>query len=373
MKRDYKEVLQKIVEKERNVAERNKGRIPYTTVDGRFDDKLETNVSWWTNGFWGGFMWQLYTLDKSEIFRENAEFVEEQLDQTLMDYHALDHDNGFKWLQTSVGNYRQFKNEKSKNRAILAAGDLAGRFNTLGGFIRAWNDWGDDVDRRGWAIIDCMMNLPLLYWASEETGDPRYAQIAKAHADTTIANFIRGDGSSAHIVEFDMETGERVRSYGGQGYEVGSSWTRGQAWALYGMALSYKHTKEERYLDCAKRVANYFIANIPDNGLIPVDFRQPHEPNYEDSTAAAIAASGLLEIAKFSEGRDKEIYTHHAERLLDALIEKRCVFSHEIDNLLEKCTEAYHSEENREGTIIYGDYFFVEALMKHSGEELDLW
>jgi unsaturated chondroitin disaccharide hydrolase len=203
MKRNYREVLQKIAEKERIVAERNKGRIPYTTRKGRFDDKLETNVSWWTNGFWGGFMWQLYTLDKSEIFRENAEFVEEQLDQTLMDYHALDHDNGFKWLQTSVGNYRQFKNEKSKNRAILAAGDLAGRFNTLGGFIRAWNDWGDDVDRRGWAIIDCMMNLPLLYWASEETGDPRYAQIAKAHADTTIANFIRGDGSSAHIVEFD--------------------------------------------------------------------------------------------------------------------------------------------------------------------------
>lgn len=378
MKYDVHEILEKIVEKEKEVAVRTKGKIPYTTVDGVFDDKSyneksKDGIGWWTNGFWGGLMWQLYHLDGFEQFRENAEFVENQLDRCFLEYNHLDHDNGFKWLQTSVGNYRLFQNEQSLNRGLLAATNLAGRFNTVGKFIRAWNDRGDDADRRGWAIIDCMMNLPLLYWASEVTNDPRFRQIAMAHADTAMENFVRPDGSCEHIVEFNLTSGEKEETYGGQGYEAGSSWTRGQAWALYGFALSYKHTGEQKYLDTAKQVAHYFISNIPQDGLIPVDFRQPAEPMIEDSTASAIAACGLLEIAKFAEGRDKDLYTQYAERLLEVLIEKRCNLDKDIDNLLEKCTEAYHRETGIEISIIYGDYFFLEALMKLNNDVVDLW
>ena len=263
-----RETLDRVAHKLERVAERSKDKIPYTTLHGVHDDKSGEEIGWWTNGFWGGMMWQMYALTGKESYREIAEDNERKLDACLMDINRLDHDNGFRWLPTAVADYRMTKNPASRNRGLLAACNLAGRFNNRGNFIRAWNDWGPE-DHRGWAIIDCMMNLPLLYWASEETKDPRFAQIAVSHAHTARENFIRGDGSANHIVEFDLETGEMVKSYGGQGCGEGSSWTRGQSWALYGFALSYLHTKDSSFLDTAERVANYFLANIPESGFIP--------------------------------------------------------------------------------------------------------
>lgn len=364
------ETLAKVESKLAGVSERSADKIPYTAVNGVHDDR-SGDIGWWTNGFWGGMMWQLYTLTGEERYRRIAEDNERKLDACLMDYGKLDHDNGFKWLPTAIADYRVTGNEASKNRGLLAAGNLAGRYNNKGCFIRAWNEWGEE-DHRGWAIIDCMMNLPLLYWASEETGDPRFRQIAVSHADTAVKAFVRGDGSVNHIVEFDLETGEKVKSYGGQGYGTGSSWTRGQAWGLYGFTLSYLHTKEESYLDTAERIANYFIANIPEDGLIPVDFRQPLEVSYQDSTAAAIAACGLIELSKLREGRQGSIYLNAALKLLHALAEHSVNWNEAEDNLLEKCTAAYH-EEVHEFSIIYGDYYFLEALMKLNGKELFIW
>lgn len=366
------QTIEKIKEKMYAVTERNKDKIPYTTKDGVFDDRSAADeINWWTNGFWGGIMWQMYSLTKEELYKDVACRTEEKLDAVLMNAEGLDHDNGFKWLPTAVANYRMNQNDKSYNRAILAANNLAGRFNLAGKFIRAWNDWGG-VDHKGWAIIDCMMNLPLLYWASEVTGDPRFRQIAVAHADTAQRYFVREDGSVNHIVEFDPFNGEMVRTYGGQGYEVGSSWTRGQSWGLYGFTLSYLHTKDEKYLNTARRIAHYFISNIPESVLIPVDFRQPAECTWEDSTAAAIAACGLLELAKNVKGRDSDVYLRTALKLLQSLDRERCNWDDKVDNLLEKCTAEYHSEEH-EFSIIYGDYYFIEALLKLSGQELFIW
>jgi len=364
-------IAEKIKEKEFLVAERNRGRIPYTTKDNRFDDQSIDNINWWTNGFWGGMMWQLFHATENSLFREVAEENEKQLDAVLMDSSGLDHDNGFKWLPTSVANYRFSGNEASKNRAILAANNLAGRFNPAGSFIRAWNDHFDG-DNIGWAIIDCMMNLPLLYWASEETKDPRFKHIANSHADMAIQNFIRKDGSANHIVEFNPETGEFVKTYGGQGYKEGSSWTRGQAWALYGFALSYLHSRDQKYLDTARKVADYFISNIPDTGFIPVDFCQPEDCSLEDSTASAIAACGLLEIAKVLGIEKGTKYKEAAIILLKALGEHRCNWDKESDNLLEKCTAAFHDKEH-EFSIIYGDYYFIEAIWKLTGQEFFIW
>ena len=364
------EILDRVAHKLERVSERSKDKIPYTTVHGVHDDK-SGEIGWWTNGFWGGMMWQMYALTENESYRKIAEDNERKLDACLMDYGKLDHDNGFKWLPTAVADYRMTKNPASRNRGLLAASNLAGRYNTVGKFIRAWNDWGNE-DHRGWAIIDCMMNLPLLYWASEETKDPRFAQIAVSHAYTAKENFIRGDGSANHIVEFDLETGKMVRSYGGQGFGEGSSWTRGQSWALYGFTLSYLHIKDAAFLETAERVANYFIANIPESGLIPVDFRQPVDVTWEDSTAAAIAACGLIELAKLKEGRQSKIYLDAALKMLKALTEKSFNWNEEEDNLLTKCTAAYHDKEH-EFSIIYGDYYFLEALMKLTGKELFIW
>ena len=247
------------------------------------------------------------------------------------------------------------------------------------------------------------MNLPLLYWASEELGDPRFKAIAVAHADTAMKSFIREDGSVKHIVGFDPASGEYLRDYGGQGYKEGSSWTRGQSWALYGFALSYKYTGDRKYLDTARKVADYVISELDNKYpeyLVPVDYRQPAEPYYEDSTAAAITAGGLIELAKclsdagnadkqnasancssnIQSSSDKcltdiesaDKYLTAAIKLLRTLHEQRCDYSLDKDNILEKCTAAYHDEKH-EFAIIYGDHYYLEALMKLEGLALSVF
>jgi unsaturated chondroitin disaccharide hydrolase len=184
--------------------------------------------------------------------------------------------------------------------------------------------------------------------------------------------FLRGDGSVNHIVEFNPQTGVYICSHGGQGYGQGSSWTRGQAWAVYGFALSYRHTNDPVFLDAAKQVAHYFMANIPESGLIPVDFRQPETPAYEDSTAAAIAACGLLEVAAHVNVQEKAAYEKAAKKLLFTLSEKRCNFGEENDCILEKCTASY-DEKQHEYNIIYGDYFYMEGMFRLHGKWADIW
>lgn len=366
------ETLDRMAKKMEKVSRRSAAKIPYTTVKGIHDDKTN-DISWWTNGFWGGMMWQMFHLTGEEFYQRIARQNEEKLDVNFLHYGMLDHDNGFKWLPTAVADYRVTGNPDSKNRGLLAAEILAGRYNCAGKFIRAWNDWdGSGEDHRGWAIIDCMMNLPLLYWAAEETGDPRFSQIAVNHANTAAEYFVRGDGSVNHIVEFDPVTGEMVRTYGGQGAETGSSWTRGQSWGLYGFTLSYLHTKDDNYLETAQRIANYFMANIPESGLIPVDFRQPPDVRWEDSTAAAIASCGLIELAKLTDGRQREVYLDAALKMLRALESHSFNWNEEEDHFLTKCTAAYHDKEH-EFSIIYGDYYFLEALLKLTDQELFIW
>ena len=236
------ETLKKVRAKMAWVSEKNKDKIPYTTdetgsYDNRSADTVQWNpddgLNWWTNGFWGGIMWLLYRDTGEDRYAEIARASEKKLEKCFSTFYGLHHDVGFMYLPTSVANYRLTGSEDARRNAMHAANLLAGRFNPVGRFIRAWNENGDH-DVRGWAIIDSMMNLSLLYWASEENGDPRFRQIAVMHADTALANFIRDDGSVCHIVEFDPETGERVRDFGGQGCAQGSSWTRGQGWAVYG-------------------------------------------------------------------------------------------------------------------------------------------
>jgi len=365
--------LQKVEKKMHIVANRNKNKIPYTTtLDGKFDDWTNKNIAWWTNGFWGGIMWQLYNLTNEPIYKENAEVLEKKLDRNLMLADKLDHDNGFKWGPTALANYSLTGNQESANRAMLAACNLASRFNLNGKYIRAWND--DSTNRSGLAIVDCLMNLPLLYWATKESGDPRFSQIATAHAFTAQKYLVRSNGSVKHIIEFNPNTGEYLKSHGGQGLGHGSSWTRGQAWALYGFALSYHHTKEEQFLSTAKQVAHYFISNIPENNLIPIDFSaSSDQPMWQDDSASAIAACGLLKIAKLTgDPEESEIFISAALKLLHALTEQSCNFAIDTDNLLMRCSAAYH-ESNHEYPIIYGDYFYLEALLTLSNQALFLW
>lgn len=374
------EVLEKVREKMEWVSEKNKNGIPYTTDEqGNYDDRsdesrewtLDNGLNWWTNGFWGGIMWTMYQETGDEKYAEIARVSEKKLEKCFDDFYGMHHDVGFMFLPTAVADYKLTGNEDGKRLGMHGANLLAGRFNPVGRFIRAWNQ-SDGKEVPGWAIIDCLMNISLLYWASKESGDPRFGQIAQMHADTVLKNFVRPDGSVCHIVEFNPETGEMVRSYGGQGYGEGSSWTRGQGWAVYGFANSYKNTGKQEYLDAAKRVAHYCMANMTESGIIPVDFRQPKEPAWEDSCGACVIAGGLLEIAEHVPELEKDMYVKAAVKILKAIAETRADWSRNCDAIVQNCSAAYHSNPHHT-TMVYADYFFIEALLKLLGKKLPIW
>lgn len=345
-------------------------RIPYTAENGIYKkDMREENLSWWTNGFWGGLLWQLYKHTGNELYKTTAEHTEIELDRALESFEGLHHDVGFMWQLTAVADYKITGNPVSRRRALHAATLLTGRYNDAGQFIRAWN-----LDKTGWMIIDCMMNLSLLFWAAEETADPRYRQIAVHHADTAQRVLMREDGSCNHIAVFDPETGEVQDKPEGQGFAPGSSWSRGQAWAIYGFALAYVHTRKQTYLETAKRAAHYFIANVALTGYVSlVDFRAPKEPVMLDTTATACAACGLLEIAEAVPEYEKALYADAAEKMLKALTDGHCDWDSRSDGILQHGTAAYHREEETEVPIIYGDYFLMEALLRLSGDGLKIW
>ena len=374
------EVINRIRNKMARVSEKNRNKIPYTTDEnGNYDDRSDRNrswriddgLNWWTNGFWGGILWLLYQDTGEDRYARIARISEERMDRCFSDFYGLHHDVGFMYVPTAVADYRLTGNEVSRKRAMHAANLLAGRFNPAGRFIRAWNDL-ENEDTRGWAIIDCMFNLSLLYWASEESGDPRFRHIAMMHADTVMQYFVRPDGSVNHIVEFDPETGEMVRSLGGQGYGEGSSWTRGQAWALYGFMISYIHTGKQEYLDTAKKVAHYCMACIPESGLIPVDFRQPEQPAYEDSCGACVIAGGLLELAGRVPAPEQAVYRNAALRILRAIDGQRADWSDGCDAIVQNCSAAYHADRHH-FTMTYADYFFIEAVYKLKNIGRLLW
>ena len=216
------------------------------------------------------------------------------------------------------------------------------------------------------------MNLSLLYWATDETGDPRYAEIAKNHADTALRVLLRPDGSCNHIAVLDPVTGELTDAPAGQGYAPGSSWSRGQAWAVYGFALSAKHTGEVRYLEAAKRSAHYFIANAAAHNWEPlVDFRAPESPELLDMSAGAIAACGLLELEKQVPTYEKKLYRDAAEHLLDAIAEKHLDLAPETDGIVLDSTADYRKDIHTR--MIYADYYFVEGLLRLQGKEFLAW
>lgn len=376
------ETAARIVEKMRWVSEKNKEKIPYTTDEnGDYDDRSDKSrswnaddgLSWWTNGFWGGMMWLLYLYTKEERYAEIARISEDKMTECFQTFLGLHHDVGFMFQPTAVADYRITGRSQAKTTALHAAALLAGRFNPAGNYIRAWNDIpGSTDDTRGWAIIDCMFNISLLYWASEETKDPRFRHIAMMHADTVRKNFVRDDGSVCHIVEFDPETGEMVKSYGGQGYAEGSAWTRGQGWAVYGFMISYRHTGRKEYLETAKKVAEYCIAHIPESGIIPVDFCQPEEPAWEDSCGACVIAGGLIELAEQAEGAEKERYLKYARRILQTIAETRADWGTDCDAIVQNCSASYHDKRHH-FTMSYADYFFMEAVFRLAGMEFKMW
>lgn len=377
--RDWLEdIYQKLTVKMRAEAQRIGTMIPYSTRDGSYHDlDVPGGLYFWTNGFWPGMLWQMYHATGEEVYRGAAEGVEARMEEILTGFEGLDHDIGFLFLPMSVANWRETGSERARRNALHAANLLAGRYNPVGQYIRAWNNspWtGTEVS--GWMIIDCMMNIPLLYWAADECRDPRFRHIAMAHAKTAQRYIVRPDGSCNHILIFDSQTGEFLNNPGGQGFGQGSSWSRGQSWAVYGFALSYRHTGEESFLATAKQCAHYCISNLAVNDWIPlVDYRAPQTPQKYDSTAGMITAAGLLEIARHVGEYEKPLYTRAALNILKACEKKFCNWDPDQDSIVGGGTFFYHDPDgsNTHVPIIYGDYYLIEAILKLMDKELFIW
>ncbi len=364
----WRQTLEKTVRTMRRIG----ASYPHASIGGTY---VLEEAHWWTAGFWPGLLWLLYSGSGEDAFRQVAEQCEQGLDPVLQQYYRLDHDMGFMWTLSSVARYKLLGSEDSKRRALIAANLLAARFNLQGRYIRAWNPWREGEDNAGVAIIDCVMNMPLLFWAATVTGDPRFRHVAEAHMETVLQHFLRPDGSVYHIVRFDPHTGEPEEKLAGQGYAAESAWSRGTAWALYGLTLCYHHTAQTEYLEAAKRTAHFFLAQLPDDHVPHWDFRLPeHVDQHRDSSAGACAASGLLLLAEKVPATAAKPYRDAAIRILKSLYTHYGAWDNpDEEGLILHGTGHYPEIKNIDVPLIYGDYFFVEGLARLKGEQRIIW
>lgn len=334
----------------------------------------------WTTGFWTGVIWLAYEKTMDSRFRESAQIqVDSFLKRMIEKRDVNNHDMGFLYSLSCVAAYKLTKNENGKRAALLAADHLAERYREKGQFIQAWGNVGDKDNYR--LIIDCLLNLPLLYWASEVTGESRYAMMAKNHIKTSMKCVLRPDHSTYHTYFFDSETGEPAYGVTHQGNRHNSAWARGQAWGIYGVALSYRYLKNPEYIDIFKKVTDYFIEHLPDDLIAYWDFdfdTGSSEPR--DSSSVAIAVCGILEMAKYLEKEDADKYLFAADKMLRALIDHCAVKDINLSNgLLLHGTYARSSKENTcnnrgvDECNTWGDYFYMEALTRMSKDWKLYW
>lgn len=356
-------------------CKRTGSNLPFIPIQGHYRDCMMPNgLWWWTNGFWPGILWQAYHATSDEQYRDAASGACRRLAETLSQPEKLEHDVGFMFQHSAVARFRLTGDTEARETALQAAKLLLNRMNEPGSFLRAWNESHWMEDSSGLMIIDCMMNLSLLFWASEETGDPCYKNAAVCHAKTSLRYLLRSDGSCAHIASFDPQTGEFLGTLGGQGYGEGSSWSRGQGWAVYGFALAYRHTRQLEFLDAAKRSAHYCIASLSHTDWVPLrDFRAPAEPLKFDSGAGAVIACGLLELAEHLPKLERPLYQDAAVRLLRVCEEKFANYDPNTDGVLDGGATMYHDERLANAAIIYNDYFYTEAVLRLIGKSFVIW
>ncbi|TAH75177.1 MAG: glucoronyl hydrolase [Anaerolineaceae bacterium] len=334
----------------------------------------------WTNGFWTGEIWLAYENCGDNRLKEAAEIHIESYYQRIINKISVDHhDMGFLYSPSCVAGYKLIGSELGKKAALLAADQLISRFHDKGNFIQAWGSMNEPDNYR--LIIDCLLNLPLLYWASEVTGDTKYSDIADKHTHTTLANVIREDYSTWHTFYFNMETGEPERGSTCQGYRDGSAWARGQAWGIYGTALGYKYTGRAEYMEQFEHVADYYLRHLPTD-LIPywdLEFTSGVDQP-RDSSSASIAACGMLEMAKYMEDDKADYYIDIAKRFLKSLYDNYAVKDHKTSNgLVLHSTYSNSSPYNTcnhygvDECNSWGDYFYMEALTRLSKDWNVYW
>lgn len=335
----------------------------------------------WTTGFWTGEIWLAYeyVLDHPDMFEAGAADklksaaqvqMESFLDRIDRKIEVDHHDMGFLYSPSCVAGYKLIGSEVGREAAIKAADQLLTRFHPVGEFLQAWGPMDAPENYR--LIIDCLNNLPLLYWASDVTGDKKYREVADKHIHTAISNLIREDYSTWHTFFFDPKTGAPDHGATCQGYRDGSAWARGQAWGVYGLATAYKYTKREEYIPLFEKVTEYFLDHLPKD-LVPywdLEFTDGDDQP-RDSSSASIAACGMLEMSRYLDAERAAYYREIAGKIMKSVYDNYAVKSFtESNGIVLHSTYSNHSPYNTcnhygvDECNIWGDYFYMEALTR---------
>lgn len=357
--------LQDAVEKTRQNIARFGGRFPHVSEN---DVYLLNDNDDWTNGFWSGMLWLSYEHTGEEQFREAAVATVESFRRRLAAHIVLDHhDIGFLYSPSAKAQWIIEQDESAKELARASADVLMKRWRPGPGIIQAWGPEGDEKNG-GRIIIDCLMNLPLLFWASRHTGDPKYAEAAVQQAEKSRRFLVRGDDSSYHTFYFDQTSGEAIRGGTEQGYFDGSTWTRGQAWGIYGFALMYHFTGDSKYQETSLRMARHFLERLPEDGVVYWDFSAPvHSGTKRDSSASAIAICGIHQLLQTlpADHPERAFLERGMKRSLDGLIQHYATIGKpDAEGLLERGSYSVRTGASPDDYMIWGDYFYMEALMR---------
>lgn len=315
----------------------------------------------WTSGFPAGTFWYMYELTNDDFWKQVA--VDNTLKLDGVQYLTHTHDLGF-MVFCSYGNaYRITGEESYKDVIIQASESLISRYNPTVGAIRSWDHNSDKWDFP--VIVDNMMNLEMLFWASQVTGDSKYSDIAVSHADVTLENHYRDDWSSYHVVSYNPTTGEAEKKNTHQGLNDDSAWARGQAWGLYGYTMCYRETGDEKYLQAAENISDFMLQHLPEDNVFYWDFNDPEIPDVDrDASAAAITASALFELSTMSQKGEE--YLQAANNILESLTSEKYRASDGSNGGFILKHSVGHKPDSSEVDVAinYADYYYLEALKR---------
>lgn len=321
----------------------------------------------WTDGFWTGLLWLCYEYTGDDAFKNLAlKNVDSFLNRVEKRIELDHHDLGFLYSLSCVAGYKLTGSAEGRRAGLLAADKLMERFQEKGGFIQAWGELGARDNYR--LIIDCLLNIPLLHWAFLETGKPVYRNAAMRHYEAACNNVIRDDASAYHTFYFDPETGEPLKGVTRQGYSDDSAWARGQAWGIYGIPLNYRYVKDDSAFNLFKGMTNYFLNRLPEDEVCYWDLIFTDGSNQSrDSSAAAIGVCGIHEMLKYlpEVESDKNTYRHAMHCILRSLMERYTAPEIKPGNpVLLHGVYSWHSGKGVDEGNIWGDYYYMEALMR---------
>ncbi len=326
---------------------------------------VTSNTKWWCAGFFPGTLWYLYDYSKNTNIQKIAE---ERLNLMEPEKHFTgNHDLGF-MMYCSYGNaYRITKNDKYKKIIDTAAMSLASRFRPK---IQSIQSWDSSKNFKCAVIVDNMMNLELLTWVSNNGGDPRFGEIARTHANTTMERQFRPDNAAYHVLDYSLATGSLLKKTTWQGYSDSSAWSRGQGWAVYGYTMMYRLTKDEKYKAQANKIAAFILnhPSYPKDGIPYWDFDAPNIPNaLRDASAGAIMASAFIELSGYVAGPLKQKYKKAAETILTSLSSPEYLASKGTNGgfLLKHSVGALPLKGEVDMALTYADYYFVEAMLRY--------